>query len=171
MRREALVAGEGGGGLVGLLSAVAMLNELRRTRPDDRRLAELEAKLSGRFGMNQRLATYGSLAPGGPHHASLAGLSGEWRTSLFARGCLRAAGWGAALGFPGFVWDEQGESIAVSLLTSAELPALWSGLDAFEGSDYRRIVVLLHAAPAPPAAALANRARLLTLANIYALAA
>ena len=44
------------------------------------------------------------------------------------------------MGYPGLVLDPQGSAVDVHLLESPELPEHWDRLDAFEGSDYRRVV-------------------------------
>jgi gamma-glutamylcyclotransferase (GGCT)/AIG2-like uncharacterized protein YtfP len=85
------------------------------------------------------LAVYGTLAPGQSNHHQLAGLSGRW-SSGFVRGHLHQAGWGAALGFPGLVLDDDGERLPVQLFASEDLSAHWARLDAFEGEGYRRVV-------------------------------
>ena len=87
---------------------------------------------------DHRLATYGTLAPGRPNHAQLAGLSGRWLTGQ-VRGTLVKAGWGAALGYPGLVLDADGPTVEVQVFESAELRSTWSRLDAFEGPGYRRV--------------------------------
>jgi gamma-glutamylcyclotransferase (GGCT)/AIG2-like uncharacterized protein YtfP len=87
-----------------------------------------------------RLAVYGTLAPGKPNHHQLAGLVGRWRSGI-VRGRLVEAGWGAALGFPGLILDEQGEAVEVQVFESSDLPAHWPRLDAFEGAGYRRVSV------------------------------
>jgi gamma-glutamylcyclotransferase (GGCT)/AIG2-like uncharacterized protein YtfP len=88
------------------------------------------------------LATYGTLAPGRANHHQLAELAGTWTTGTI-RGRLIETGWGAALGYPALVLEEDGEVIAVHLFTSADLPAHWDRLDAFEGAEYRRGEVLV----------------------------
>lgn len=90
-------------------------------------------------GADQRLATYGTLAPGRPNHAQLAGLSGRWLTGQ-VRGTLVKAGWGAALGYPGLILDAKGAAVEVQVFESPDLPSTWSRLDAFEGPGYRRVV-------------------------------
>ena len=87
-----------------------------------------------------RLATYGTLAPGRANHHQLAGLDGEWRQGS-VRGRLLEEGWGAALGFPGLILDEDAEPIPVQVFLSPDLPEHWPRLDAFEGDGYRRVVV------------------------------
>jgi gamma-glutamylcyclotransferase (GGCT)/AIG2-like uncharacterized protein YtfP len=89
-----------------------------------------------------RLAVYGTLAPGKPNHHQLAGLQGRWRSGL-VRGRLVEAGWGAALGFPGLILDEEGEAIEVQLFESSDLPAHWARLDVFEGDGYRRVAATI----------------------------
>lgn len=86
-----------------------------------------------------RLAVYGSLAPGQSNHHQLAGLEGTWRAGTVT-GTLADNGWGAALGYPALTLDSEGTAIPVQLFESADLPAHWSRLDAFEGADYRRAV-------------------------------
>jgi gamma-glutamylcyclotransferase (GGCT)/AIG2-like uncharacterized protein YtfP len=88
---------------------------------------------------SQRLATYGSLGPGRTNHHHLADLRGRWLKGT-VRGRLVAEGWGAALGFPGLVLEENGPVVAVDLFESPELAAQWARLDAFEGAGYRRVV-------------------------------
>lgn len=97
------------------------------------------------MGIDHRLATYGTLAPGRAHHHQLASLSGTWTTGTI-RGRLIETGWGAALGYPALVLDEDGEAIEVHLFTAAELPAHWERLDAFEGAEYRRGEVMVETA-------------------------
>ncbi len=89
-----------------------------------------------------RLATYGTLAPGRMNHHQLVELEGQWTTGTI-RGRLIETGWGAALGYPALVLDPAGEAIAVHLFTSADLPAHWARLDAFEGAEYRRGEVIV----------------------------
>lgn len=86
-----------------------------------------------------RLAIYGTLAPGKANHHHLAGLSGRWSRGA-VRGRLIEAGWGAAMGYPGLVLDPDGDLVEVDVFESAELPAHWARLDAFEGEGYRRAV-------------------------------
>ena len=88
---------------------------------------------------NQRLATYGTLAPGRANHHQLDGLTGQWQQGT-VRGRLADAGWAVALGYPGLVLDPLGSVVEVDLFESAELPDHWLRLDAFEGTGYRRVV-------------------------------
>jgi len=87
-----------------------------------------------------RLAVYGSLAPGRSNHHMLAHLRGGWHPAT-AHGILKDQGWGAAIGFPAFIWDPSGPALAIQVLESPDLPAYWKILDEFEGDDYRRILI------------------------------
>ncbi len=98
-----------------------------------------------------RLAVYGTLAPGKPNHAQLAHLSGRWFPGV-VRGHLHDAGWGADLGFPGLVLDDDGGEVPVQILESVDLAVEWPRLDAFEGPGYRRVVVEVHTATGSVAA-------------------
>lgn len=86
-----------------------------------------------------RLATYGSLAPGKVNHHQLAGLKGRWIRGT-VRGRRIDAGWGASLGFPGLILDASGPAVDVFLFESADLVDHWARLDEFEGPGYRRVV-------------------------------
>ncbi|MBX9730032.1 MAG: gamma-glutamylcyclotransferase [Sphingomonas sp.] len=89
---------------------------------------------------DNRLATYGSLAPGKLNHHQLAGLRGEWVTGT-VKGILVDKGWGAALGFPALVLRDDAPRVSVHLFISPDLPNHWDRLDDFEGSQYRRSLV------------------------------
>ncbi len=88
----------------------------------------------------ERLATYGTLAPGRQNNHVLNGLNGSWRKGV-VKGSLEQDGWGAELGYPGLVLDPAGDAIEVDVFESADLPAYWDRLDRFEGDGYRRVVV------------------------------
>jgi gamma-glutamylcyclotransferase (GGCT)/AIG2-like uncharacterized protein YtfP len=98
---------------------------------------------SGSDAAFQRLATYGSLAPGRPNHHQLAGLDGRWSEGK-VYGTLVNAGWGAGLGYPALIIDPDGSAINVQVFESVDLPAHWSRLDDFEGPGYRRVVTTVH---------------------------
>ncbi|MBV1850566.1 gamma-glutamylcyclotransferase family protein [Catellatospora tritici] len=97
---------------------------------------------------SQRLATYGSLSPGKSNHAQLHGLDGHWFTG-HVHGQLFAAGWGADLGYPALVLDPDGDAVEVQIFESADLPAHWSRLDDFEGSQYRRVLTAVDTPSGP----------------------
>jgi len=102
---------------------------------------------------SQRLAVYGTLAPGRPNEHQLFGLTGTW-TKGIVRGHLKPAGWGAAQGYPGLTLDPNGPDVPVQLFESGDLPAHWDRLDRFEGEDYRRIEVDVEIAGEPPRRAM-----------------
>ena len=89
---------------------------------------------------DQRLAVYGSLAPGCPNHHELADLAGRWIAGT-VRGGLRDEGWGSDLGYPGMVLDPDGPTQPVQLFESADLTGHWARLDGFEGPAYRRTAI------------------------------
>jgi gamma-glutamylcyclotransferase (GGCT)/AIG2-like uncharacterized protein YtfP len=89
--------------------------------------------------MLQHLFVYGTLAPGRPNEHVLAKIAGEWQAAT-VRGILRAAGWGAALGYPGIDLDESGAEVKGFLFSSTALHTLWAALDAFEGDAYQRVI-------------------------------
>jgi gamma-glutamylcyclotransferase (GGCT)/AIG2-like uncharacterized protein YtfP len=90
-----------------------------------------------------RLAIYGTLAPGRVNHHQISALAGSWQRGT-VKGKLFAAGWGAALGFPGLIMDPLGPTVDVDLFESTDLPAHWARLDEFEGSGYRRVVTTVN---------------------------
>ena len=94
----------------------------------------------GVAGAVERLATYGTLAPGRPNHHQLAGLEGRWLKG-HVDGLLVEAGWGASLGYPALVIDPAGSAIGVDVFESIDLPAHWARLDAFEGPGCERFVI------------------------------
>lgn len=96
------------------------------------------------------LASYGSLAPGGQNHGELAACAGTWWQGT-------VTGFRAARSWPVFTFAEGGPHVPVSLLHSARLPEHWAALDAFEGDEYRRILVPVW-----------NGERLFAVANLYA---
>ncbi len=101
----------------------------------------------------QRLAVYGTLAPGRPNHHVLDGLTGRWITGT-VRGRLRSQGWGAALGYPGVDLDPEGPPVEVELFESPDLSALWPHLDEFEGAGYRRVTTAVSTPDGPLAASI-----------------
>ncbi len=97
---------------------------------------------------DQRLAVYGSLAPGKSNHHQLAGLTGDWRPGI-VRGEVFEEGWGAIQGYPGLRLDPAGREIAVQVFASPDLPDHWARLDRFEGAEYRRVVTTVICADGP----------------------
>ncbi len=86
-----------------------------------------------------RLATYGSLAPGQSNHHQLDSLDGRWLEGQVC-GELINAGWGAGLGFPALILDPDGPAISVQVFESTDLRDHWARLDDFEGTGYLRVV-------------------------------
>ena len=86
----------------------------------------------------ERLFIYGSLQPGGPNEHVLADVDGNWEPA-FVKGRLLEAGWGASMGYPGLVIDQDGGEIHGHVLSSPGLTAVWATLDEFEGEGYERI--------------------------------
>ena len=97
---------------------------------------------------SNRLATYGTLAPGQVNHHHMDGMAGTWTTGT-VRGHLHAEGWGAAHNCPGIVISPDGVDVAVHIFTSADLPSHWDRLDAFEGSEYQRLITTAETADGP----------------------
>jgi gamma-glutamylcyclotransferase (GGCT)/AIG2-like uncharacterized protein YtfP len=147
-----------------LLQLVDAANVARRrtSAPGEEgdREVDAEDRLESLFGTSQRLAVYGSLAPGRQNHHIVQPLGGTW-TAGAVDGDLGSFGWGAAIGFPALRLRTGGPTVAVHVLTSPALPRAWADLDAFEGSEYRRVLV-------PVWSATDQSARvLLTVANLY----
>jgi len=135
------------------LLAVNARRTARGHDPDD----PLERDLAERFGTPQRLAVYGSLAPGQVNHHVVADLPGSWRDGVVT-GMLRHVGWGTAHGFPVLRWRAGGPAVPARLFVSEALPDHWGRLDVFEGDDYVRILVPVQD----------GEGALLAVANLYA---
>lgn len=129
-----------------LLPRLLRANAARRAGTFD---AAFERELHRATGCDQRLAVYGSLAPGEANHREVEGLGGTW-TPATVRGHRAIRTW------PVFTWDEAAPEVAVQVLASARLPTAWPRLDAFEGAAYCRILVLVRFANGPS-----------TVANLY----
>lgn len=106
-----------------------------RSRPKLDREANLSASTA-----IERLAVYGSLAPGRVNHHHLADISGTWRDG-WVEGVLHDRGWGAAQGFPGLRLERGGPRVEVHVLESNDLAQYWDRLDDFEGEAYCRMPV------------------------------
>lgn len=122
------------------LVALGEVNRLRRRARGGRDDA-LERRFASRFGADRRLAVYGSLAPGRSNHDQLAGLAGAWTSGLTVRGELSTITFTDGLEYPGLHPSGDGPPVPVELFVSEDLPAHWPRLDAFEGSNYRRVLV------------------------------
>ncbi|QJF51345.1 gamma-glutamylcyclotransferase family protein [Roseobacter ponti] len=97
---------------------------------------------------HRRLLVYGTLAPGEINHHLVQALAGTWSRATI-RGHLDITGWGASHGCPGFIPDPGGLEVKVHLFTSDDLPAHWQRLDAFEGADYCRSVIVAETESGP----------------------
>lgn len=87
----------------------------------------------------ERLASYGTLAPGEENQHQLDELDGRWIEGVVL-GKRVKAGWGTWLGFPGFVLDPNGGQVKVHIFESKDLPQHWQRLDDFEGEEYKRVI-------------------------------
>lgn len=96
--------------------------------------AEAERRLEAAFACCQRLAVYGTLAPGEANARQLAACPGTW-----SRGTV--TGRRAEREHPVLTFDPAAPAVPVQVLHSGVLPAHWPRLDAFEGDEYRRILV------------------------------
>jgi gamma-glutamylcyclotransferase (GGCT)/AIG2-like uncharacterized protein YtfP len=136
----------------------------RRNAPLDpdmrRRAADAERTLEALFGCSEWLAVYGSLAPGRENHHLVEPLGGLWSEGV-VEGDLTRYGWGAAMGYSALHLRPGGPAVAVHVLTSAALPAAWPELDAFEGAEYRRVLVPVWSNGD------AGRRTLVAVANLY----
>ena len=92
--------------------------------------------------MVERLFTYGSLQPGGPNEHVLASVEGSWEAAVI-RGELVDAGWGASLGYPGLVLDDDGAEIRGYVFSSPHLQFQWTQLDELEGEEYERVTAIV----------------------------
>jgi gamma-glutamylcyclotransferase (GGCT)/AIG2-like uncharacterized protein YtfP len=110
------------------------------------------------MGPEQRLAVYGSLAPGKSNHHQLDELSGDWAAGAL-RGRLFQDGFGTGGRYPGLELDPGGGEVTVQVFTSPDLPAHWARLDRFEGADYARVVVEVMTEQGPVAAQVYMAAR------------
>ena len=83
------------------------------------------------------LAVYGSLAPGESNHWVVSRIRGEWQRGV-VRGYIFELTWGPAEGYQGFIADDDGSAVVVSVLRSLELHKKWREIDDFEGPGYER---------------------------------
>ena len=90
----------------------------------------------------QHLFVYGTLGPGKPNEHVLMEIGGDWQAAS-VRGRLLEQGWGAAMGYPGIVLDNQGEIVEGFVFSSTKLSQNWPQLDAFEGEGYARTLTLV----------------------------
>jgi gamma-glutamylcyclotransferase (GGCT)/AIG2-like uncharacterized protein YtfP len=91
--------------------------------------------------MIHRLFVYGTLAPGRPNEHVLAEVPGNWQPATVT-GRLVRQGWGAELGYPAIVLDENGPDVSGFVFESESLDAHWQRLDDFEGPGYERVATV-----------------------------
>ena len=89
--------------------------------------------------MPNTLFVYGTLAPNRPNEHILKNIGGTWQSG-FVKGILHEKGWGAAMGYPGIVLNENGEKVEGFVFSSKSLPNHWEQLDEFEGEAYERVL-------------------------------
>jgi gamma-glutamylcyclotransferase (GGCT)/AIG2-like uncharacterized protein YtfP len=155
------VSDEGTQALLELIDAANARRAGRRAVADERDSeSEAEARLDSLFRTGERLAVYGSLAPGRQNHHIVQPLGGAW-TSGVVEGDLSIHGWGAGIGFPALTLRSGGPAVSVHVLTSPALRGAWTELDAFEGPEYRRVLVPVWST------GTADGRVLVTVANLY----
>jgi gamma-glutamylcyclotransferase (GGCT)/AIG2-like uncharacterized protein YtfP len=148
----------------GVIALIEQANAARRAGDAGARLrpdaGEAEARLEALFGCGERLAVYGSLAPGRENHYVVEPLGGAWSEGV-VEGDLTRYGWGSAIGYRALRVRPGAPGVSVRVLSSAALRTAWPRLDEFEGSEYRRVLV-----PVWSQGATDDRT-LLTVANLY----
>ena len=103
---------------------------------------QAEVELEDRYQQSEKLAVYGTLAPGESNFHVVQSLGGEWSQGR-VQGVRFTLQVGHDVGYPGFRWIPDDPPLPIHLLTSAQLPGDWDRLDRFEGADYCRILVPL----------------------------
>jgi gamma-glutamylcyclotransferase (GGCT)/AIG2-like uncharacterized protein YtfP len=143
-----------------LIYLVDAANEVRRRAGSAGGDCGAQAQLEFLFRTSERLAVYGSLAPGRQNHHIVAPLGGTWSEGVVEGDLFRHES-GPLEGYAGLLPRSGGPAVPVHLLASPRLPAAWPELDAFEGPEYRRVRV-----PVWSEGDVGTR-RLLTVANLY----
>jgi gamma-glutamylcyclotransferase (GGCT)/AIG2-like uncharacterized protein YtfP len=128
----------------GLHKVLARVNALRYGAEPSVEWSATEEMLEAIFRTSGHLAVYGTLVPAGPNEHVLESLSGRWRDGC-VHGELHETGWGAVVGFPAIRWTPGSGHVPVKLLVSDDLKHQWDRLDRFEGAEYQRILVPVHA--------------------------
>jgi gamma-glutamylcyclotransferase (GGCT)/AIG2-like uncharacterized protein YtfP len=144
----------------GLQAVLTRLNRARLGLPvavDPEALAVVAAVVEEIFAPAEKLAVYGTLAPGEVNYHHVADLGGAWRDAA-VRGVRGEIDRGEHRGLSGLRLDPAVAPQPVKLLMSAGLPAAWARLDAFEGEEMQRLLVALEA-----------DGGVLGVANVYAL--
>ncbi len=89
--------------------------------------------------MTRRLFVYGTLAPGRANEHVLKAIEGAWEEAS-VKGYLIPQGWGADMGYPGIVLDDNGDEIQGYIFYSDKLNDHLEELDFFEGEQYERVM-------------------------------
>ncbi|MCG8683442.1 MAG: gamma-glutamylcyclotransferase [Desulfobacterales bacterium] len=89
--------------------------------------------------MIQRLFVYGTLGPGRPNEHVLSDIGGFWEKGS-VKGTLYQEGWGADMGYPGIVLNDDGDTVQGFVFNSENLYEHWTALDGFEGEAYQRVL-------------------------------
>jgi gamma-glutamylcyclotransferase (GGCT)/AIG2-like uncharacterized protein YtfP len=84
---------------------------------------------------SQKLAVYGTLAPGERNHRIIKNIPGRWRDCKL-HGVINWIG-----GLPALSWDPSASEVNAKLFESEELTNHWERLDRFEGPGYKRWIV------------------------------
>jgi len=145
--------------VMGLIHAANAGRHATGTSADHQRVGNAEQSLEARFRCSERLAVYGSLAPGRENYHVVEPLGGTWSDGV-VEGDLTRYGWGAAIGYLALRLRPGGPPVPVRVLTSRALADDWPRLDEFEGPDYRRVLV-------PVWSAGSEQRALLTVAYLY----
>ena len=144
----------------GLQAVLTRLNRARLGLPGAWQagaLAAAEETLEALFKASEKLAIYGTLAPGKVNHRQIADLGGDWCDAAL-RGSLGQIPQGVHQGLPGLRLDASAAAMPVKLLVSTRLPAAWPRLDAFEDAEMQRLLVPLE-----------RDGEVTVVANVYAL--
>ena len=89
-----------------------------------------------------KLFVYGTLGPGRENEHILANIGGSFEGAS-VRGTLHQIGWGAAMGYPGIMLNNNGDKVEGYLFSSDNIEDHWSELDEFEGEAYERVLTMV----------------------------
>ena len=89
-----------------------------------------------------KLFVYGTLCPGRPNEHMLTKIGGTWEEGT-VRGTLHPEGWGATMGYPAIVLNEEGPKVEGFVFSSDKLSDFWEELDVFEGEAYERVLTMV----------------------------
>lgn len=86
----------------------------------------------------EKLFVYGTLGLGRPNEHILNDIGGTWEVATVT-GILKDEGWGAQMGYPAIILDDNGEEVEGFIFSSNNLSNNWDKLDKFEGEAYHRV--------------------------------